>query len=210
MRLIAAGLVGFAVFFAGMYLLYTVAPNVSAAVAAVVVLGALSTGVLAGRRVAHLGAWRPLGASSRVPSIAELEAAGMVTAEEFRATRALGVAQTEDEGPTYLLELDDRRILCLAGQYLFEYEPITDDSELNQSRRFPCSEFTVRRHATKGFVLDIDCRGGAFEPMETLPPFPSAVLAAGRHPTDGQLLVGVSLDDLRASGGGVPVGARAG
>ena len=34
----------------------------------------------------------------------------------------------------------------LSGQYLYDYEPISDDPDANEARSFPCTEFTVRRH----------------------------------------------------------------
>ena len=68
----------------------------------------------------------------------------------FQATRAFGVEDYGDEGSHYFLELaDGSGILALCGQYLYAYEPITDDPELNQPRRFPCTSFTVRRHRTE-------------------------------------------------------------
>ena len=44
---------------------------------------------------------------------------------------------------THFLELSDESVMCLYGQYLYEYEPIDDDPELNQPRLFPTSEFSV-------------------------------------------------------------------
>ena len=62
--------------------------------------------------------------------------------------RAFGVKEFEDEGLHYFLELTDGRVLVLSGQYLYDYEAISDDSETNRPRAFPCSEFTLRRHKT--------------------------------------------------------------
>ena len=61
----------------------------------------------------------------------------------------------EDEGLHYFIELVDGRVLFLSGQYLYDYEPISDDPESNQPRSFPCTEFTVRRHKNDGCVVDL-------------------------------------------------------
>jgi hypothetical protein len=56
------------------------------------------------------------------------------------------------------------------GSYLYDYEQITDDPELNQPRTFPCSRFTVRRHKTAGYVVDIACAGDSLIPHSSTDP----------------------------------------
>ena len=77
--------------------------------------------------------------------IAELDAAGGLVRQSFHAMRALLIDEYEDEGLHYYLELADGRVLCLTGQYLCDFEPITDDQEHNQPRSFPCTEFEILR-----------------------------------------------------------------
>jgi hypothetical protein len=125
-----------------------------------------------------------------------LEAKGLLTHEEFRATRAFQVEEFEDEGPHYFVELEDGAVLYLNGQYLFDYEPIEDDVELEQPRRFPCTEFTVRRHREAGYVVDIDCRGTVFLPEAVAPAFDTADHRAGVIPEDGQIIRDRSYDQL--------------
>jgi hypothetical protein len=88
----------------------------------------------------------PLGRKTAQEHIRELEQLDLLESTAFRATRAFGVEEFEDEGLHYFLELVDRRVLFLSGQYLYDYEPISDDTDVNQPRSFPCTEFTVRRH----------------------------------------------------------------
>ena len=54
--------------------------------------------------------------------------------------------------------------------YLYDYEAISDDSETNRPRAFPCSEFTLRRHKTESYVAEIRCRGSVLEPEVMAPP----------------------------------------
>jgi hypothetical protein len=112
--------------------------------------------------------------------------------------RAFGVEDYEDEGICYFLELTDGSgVLVLIGQYLYAYEPIEDDPEMNQPRLFPCTAFTVRRHRTDGYVVDLVCGGDVLEP-ETMASgdVKAAWLRDGFDPEDGVVLTGVTFDEL--------------
>jgi hypothetical protein len=120
--------------------------------------------------------------------IRALDEAGQLESVSFRATRAFGVEESEDEGLHYFLELADGRVLFLSGQYLYDYEPISDDADEHQPRSFPCAEFTVRRHKAERYVLDILRGGAVLEPEVIAPPFQPARVAReadpGRRPGD--------------------------
>lgn len=103
--------------------------------------------------------------------LARLVEEGLLVSESFTATRAFQVEEYDDEGSHYFIELTDGAVLYLNGQYLYEYEEITDDPEYNQPRRFPCSQFIVRRDKTTRDVLDIICAGGVLHPECLAPPF---------------------------------------
>ena len=81
--------------------------------------------------------------------------------------------------------------------YLYDYEPISDDPELNQPRSFPCTEFTVRRHKKDGYVVDIVGGGTVLEPEVMAPAFGNKVWRAKRIPEDGQVITSASYDDLK-------------
>lgn len=120
--------------------------------------------------------------------IADLENAGMIQRDKFFATRAFELEEFEDEGRHYYVELNDGRVLYLNGQYLDEYEPIEDDPEFHQERRFPCTEFETIRHRAEGFILAIDCRGEVLSPELMAPYFSKADFKSGTIPGDGQIL----------------------
>lgn len=105
---------------------------------------------------------------SQEEAIRELDARGLLDTREFRATRAFGVDEVEDEGLHYYVELKDKRVLFLSGQYLYDYEP---DPKADRPRAFPCTEFAVRRHKREGYVVAIECRGDVLEPEVVAPPF---------------------------------------
>jgi hypothetical protein len=123
----------------------------------------------------------------------ELEAEDLLVSTCFRADRAFRVAESAEEGPHYFLELDDGSILHLCGNYLYDYEP--NDGNV---RHFPCTEFTVRRHAEVGYVVDILCDGLVIEPEVEAPPYSAEDFEQHRAPEDGAILRNISFDQLRS------------
>lgn len=130
-------------------------------------------------------------------TIEELENQGLVTSTEYQARRALQVEEFEDEGSHYFLELNDGSVLFLSGQYLYDYEPIDDDPEANQHRRFPCTDFVVKRHKTEEYVLEIVTRGTAFEPEAVAPYFTESDYQSSTMPEDGDIIRGTSFDEIK-------------
>lgn len=129
--------------------------------------------------------------------IAKLEGQGLVERQSFLAHRAFEVEQFEDEGLHYFIELSDGRTLFLSGQYLYDYEPTSDDPELAQPRLFPCTEFVVLRHREAGYVLQIQCAGTVLEPEVVAPPFDCEDFRRG-IPQDGTILSDRSYERILA------------
>lgn len=130
--------------------------------------------------------------------INELDAKGEISRESFQARRAFAVEEIEDEGSHYYVELVDGRVLYLNGQYLYDYEPIVDEPELNQARLFPCTEFVVLRHKQDGYVLRIECAGSVIEPEVTTAPFTRMEMRDGIGiPEDGEIFPGRPYDALK-------------
>ena len=129
--------------------------------------------------------------------IAELEAKGLLSSETLKARRAFQVEEFEDEGSHYFLELIDGSVLYLNGQYLYDYEGIAGKKESERKRLFPCSEFTVRRHKTQGYVVDIVCSGEVLPLDCEAPPFDRHDEKRGLIPEDGQVFRDRSYDELK-------------
>jgi hypothetical protein len=91
--------------------------------------------------------------------IQELSADDLLTVVSFKAKRAYFLPETEDEGSTYYIELEDNSVLCLTGQYLYEYEPVIEEAAPAKPQLFPCTEFEVVRHKIDGYVLELRCKG---------------------------------------------------
>lgn len=130
-------------------------------------------------------------------TIEELENQGLVSSAQFRANRALQVEEFEDEGVSYFLELSDGSVLFLSGQYLYDYEPIEDDPEVNQERKFPCTDFVVKRHKTEGYVLEIINSGTPFEPEAIAPSFTESDYRSSTMPEDGDVIRDTSFDEIK-------------
>ena len=129
--------------------------------------------------------------------MAELASQSLIVSETFQATRVFGVEEFEDEGLHYFIELADRSVLYLTGQYLYDFEQIADDTEVNQPRTFPCSEFTVQRHKSEGYVVDIICTGHVLQPECIAPSFDKSDVKQGLIPEDGQIFRNESYDQLK-------------
>ena len=125
----------------------------------------------------------------RRDEIRKLEEQGLLTAAEFHAKRAFQIEELEDEGSHYFIELQDGAVLFLSGQYLYDYEV---------PRCFPCTDFVVRRHATKGFAVDVQCSGKTLEPEVIAPPLDEDVGLRPDAYQDGDVIRDLSYDALKA------------
>ena len=121
------------------------------------------------------------------------EQSGLLIHESFRALRAFQVEEYEDEGSHYFLELEDHSVLFLSGQFLYEYE-VSD----KRSRRFPCTEFTVRRHKDKGFIVDVVCSGEVLEPEVIAQPFSLTDAENNAFMEEVQVIPAKSYDEVKA------------
>jgi hypothetical protein len=109
------------------------------------------------------------------------------------------VDEFEDEGIHFYLELDDGSTLFLSGQYLYEYEPApVERHSPARARRFPCTEFVVRRHKRNGYAIDIQCSGSVLEPEVVTPWFGEDDFKNDRVPQDGAILHDKTYDEIKA------------
>ena len=104
--------------------------------------------------------------------------------ESFEARRAFGVESDADEGPSYFVELADRRVLFLAGSYL------------QTARPFPCTSFAIRRQ--RGRVVELTCSGDVLEPEVMTLPFTRTERKQKKVPADGAILTARSYDAIRS------------
>ena len=128
----------------------------------------------------------------------KLETQGLLFDQSFKARRCFQVEEFEDEGSHYFIELEGGNVLFLSGQYLYDYEPLKKGSEIVRPRSFPNSEFVVRRHKLKDFVVHIACSGSVLEPEVVAPVFDADDFGTDRIPWDGHVIIDRSFDQLKA------------
>jgi hypothetical protein len=122
-----------------------------------------------------------------------MEQLGLLISEQYRALRAFQLEEFEDEGSQYFLELENHSVLYLSGQFLYEYEPLKE-----KPRRFPCTQFAIRRHKENGHIVDLLCSGEILEPEIMAPPLGVDELEKYGSIADGQIIHGKSYDELKA------------
>ncbi len=129
-------------------------------------------------------------------SVEQLEQEGGLSSAEFHATRAFQVEELHDEGSNYFLELQDGAVLFLSGHYFHEHEPLEVDGSIVQRRKFPNTEFVVRRDG-EGNGIDIKCRGRVLEPEVITPPFAEEDFRNNALPRDGDIISRPTYDELK-------------
>src|SRR5262249_42014956 len=91
------------------------------------------------------------------------DAQGCLIHQVVQTSRAFQIPEVGAKVPHYFLEVSKSSFLYLSGEFLREYEPAkTRDGA--QARKFPCTEFTVRRLKENNAVVDLLCAGEVFEP----------------------------------------------
>jgi len=100
----------------------------------------------------------------------------------------------------HFLELGDGSVMVLYGQYLYEYEPIDDDPEVNQPRLFPTSEFTVVRPRNGDELLDLKVGSNVIGTRLIREPDDyQAIADLGFKLKDGEIVGDVTFDQVEAA-----------
>lgn len=131
----------------------------------ILLLGILSTFVLAPWLVLRF--WRRPDPAKRAARVGTLEA------HEFNVVRAWQIAELEDEGLHFVLELSSGGTLLLSGQFL--YEPVAKGA-------FPCAKLRLSVDTRTKDVLALDCGGERVEIVDTLDAFSDEELERRVYP----------------------------
>jgi hypothetical protein len=131
----------------------------------IILSGTLSTFVLA--------PWLVLRFWPRADPVKRAACAGELEVREFNVLRAWQMAELEDEGLHFVLELDSGSTLFLSGQFL--YGPVAQGL-------FPCAELRLSLGTRTQDVLALECRGERVEIVETLDAFSVEALERGIYP----------------------------
>jgi hypothetical protein len=121
---------------------------------------------------------------------------GLLVSKRYRATRSFQVREYKEEGSHYFIELHDGSVLYMSGRYLSAFEPHKLLKLIERPRKFPCTEFVVRRDRDDGCVVDIQCHGHVLEPEIVMPPFEEQDFQSGMLPQDGDMIITRSYDEM--------------
>jgi hypothetical protein len=122
---------------------------------------------------------------------------GLLISTRYRATRAFQVRELTDEGSHYFIELHDGSVLYMGGRYLSAFEPNKLLKLIERPRKFPCTEFIVRRDRDDGCVVDIQCQGSVLEPEIVTPPFEKQDFQSAMMPQDGDVVTTRTYDEMK-------------
>lgn len=159
--------------------------------------GALLIAVL-GYFVSNVPAWfRRLRGISWDDHLGQLEADGEAVRENYRASRALTIEDLNTSSLVHFIDIGGGKVLCLYGQQYFDFEPITDDPDVNQPRQFPTKSFSLLRHAKNGEVLSLFPGSAVFDPTVCDPIVKlEKLFDLGFELRDGEIVSGSSLDAI--------------
>jgi hypothetical protein len=120
--------------------------------------------------------------------VKRLEEIGNAERQQYQTHRAVVVDDLATGRLVHLIDVGDDKILCLYGQEYYEYEPIDDDPDMNQPRRFPTRTFSLLRHKKKGEVLALFPGSDVVDPLVCEPSASEALLQTlGDKLKDGKL-----------------------
>lgn len=198
MRVIAAGLFVFVGLIAGIAVVSSLRPNAPVWLIGVGVLLFFAVLTIVALVIFNSPAkWRTQ-PRDHATVVKELDDQGLLASDSFTAKRAFQVEEFEDEGSHYYIELTDGSVLFLSGQYLYDYEPLDEERAGATVRLFPNSQFVVRRHNVKRYVVDVLCNGQVIEPEALLPAFSADDFRTNRVPDDGQVIKDRTFEQLKA------------
>lgn len=103
--------------------------------------------------VCNEGFFRILKRQSDEEYLTELFDTGLARHEAFSVSRAVTFEDLNTGCLCHILEVGERKSICLYGQYLYDYAKVDDDPELNQERSFPTSEFKVVRRVKNNEIM---------------------------------------------------------
>jgi hypothetical protein len=123
---------------------------------------------------------------------------GLLVSTSYRAVRYFEVEESREEGPHYFIELRNGAVLYLNGRYLDAFAHRKFLNLFDSPRKFPCSDFVVKRDRYEGGVADIECRGRALEPEFTAPPFEGPDWEGIMALRDGDIITSRTYEEMKA------------
>ena len=178
--------------------LWVVLGDLVGALLSLAVLALISVLVIAvaGYLVSNLPSWsRAIRGISWEDHLKHLERDGKAFRDRYETTRGITFEDLSTGCLAHLLDIGDRGLLCLYGQSYYHFEPIEDDPDVNQPRRFPTRDFSLLRRKTNGEVLALLPGTDTFEPT-VCGGIVRPEKALGVPLKDGEIVRNLSFEDM--------------
>lgn len=114
----------------------------------------------------------------------------------YHARRALELRDLDTKDGWDLIELDSGKVLCLWDN--LPSGPLGFDPANPEVRKFPCTEFTILRHAVEGFTAEVICAGEVIKAVTVSLPDHYDDWLYTYLPKDGDMIPGKSFDEVEA------------
>lgn len=130
--------------------------------------------------------------------IKELIKKGKAKKEKYNVNAAIHFDDLNTGCTVHLLDIGNNKMLCLYGQYLYDYEPIDDEPELNQPRKFPTKQFTQIRRLKDNFILQLIPGNEVIEPIIVKEPKIKEFYKLNPKLIDGKIIESLSFEEALA------------
>ena len=118
-----------------------------------------------------------------------------LVSEKYQARRALELRDSDNGDGWYLVELDSGKVLCLWDN--LPTGPLGCDTANPRIRRFPCTEFTIRRHRVEGYTAEVICAGQLIKPLTVSLPDHYGDWLYAYLPRDGDFVADGNFDEFK-------------
>lgn len=125
-----------------------------------------------------------------------LLSSGKAKKETYKVLSALSFDDLNTSCAVHILDIGNNENLCLYGQYLYDYEPIDDDPEMNQQRKFPTEEFSLIRKVKEDELLQLIPGIKVIEPIIIKNPNLDKLYDLGFQLKDGEIISEVPFSDV--------------
>ncbi|MCL6417366.1 hypothetical protein MIB92_17030 [Aestuariirhabdus sp. Z084] len=105
--------------------------------------------------VCNEGFLRRIKGQSDKDYINELLGLGKAKKESYTVIEAITFEDLSTSCLCHFLDVGSNSVLCLHGQYLYDFVEIIDDPDINQERVFPTRKFKLVREVKNDEVLDL-------------------------------------------------------
>jgi len=147
--------------------------------------------------VCNKGFLRRLRGISDEQHIANLLDQRKAVAKEYEVQEVITFEDLNTSCLCHILKIGNSRVICLYGQYLYDFAEITDDPEVNQPRTFPTSKFTLVRKIKNNEILELKVGRNVVDDFFVSNVDLEKIYEFGFELEDGEILENISFKRLK-------------